>query len=109
MSGRSVYQMSLAAADPEQAGDAIALIFCPDPDHAAPCPVPWESATNTTDLTVNFVFYATDDQAREILAAVSAQGFGPVRLFRSTGEDGQPIDGSTVIEQFEIERDLPES
>ncbi len=31
--------------------------------------------------SVHFVFYATDDQAREILAEVSTQGFGEVRLF----------------------------
>jgi hypothetical protein len=49
---------------------------------------------------VDFVFYATDDQAQEILAEVGTQGFGEVRLFKSAVEDGQPIDGSTVIEQF---------
>jgi hypothetical protein len=27
--------------------------------------------------------------------------------YRSTGEDGQPIDGSTVIEQFHVEQSLP--
>jgi hypothetical protein len=43
---------------------------------------------------VDFVFYATDEQARKILAEVSMQGFGEVRLFRSAGEDGQPIDSS---------------
>jgi hypothetical protein len=58
---------------------------------------------------VVFVFYAKDDQAQEILAEVSTQGFGEVRLFKSAGEDGQPIDGSTVIEQFHIESSLPES
>jgi hypothetical protein len=58
---------------------------------------------------VDFVFYATDDQAQEILAEISTQGFGEVRLFKSTGEDGQPIDGSAVIEQFHIEQSLPES
>ena len=58
---------------------------------------------------MDFVFYATDDQAQEIFAEVSTQGFGEVRLFKSTVEDGQPIDGSTVIEQFHIEQSLPES
>ena len=55
------------------------------------------------------MFYATDDQAQEILAEVSRQGFGQARLFKSAGEDGQPIDGSTVIEQFHIEQGLPGS
>jgi hypothetical protein len=55
------------------------------------------------------VFYATDDQAQEILVEVSTQGFSEVRLFKSTGDDGQPIDGSTVTEQFHIEQGLPES
>jgi hypothetical protein len=106
---RSVYQISVSAADTEQAQVAVARILCPDPDHAPPCPVPWESRSSIDGGSVNFVFYATDDQAREIVAEVSAQGFGEVRLFRSTGEDGQPIDGSAVIEQFHIEWGLPES
>jgi len=59
--------------------------------------------------TVYFVFYATDDQAREILAEVSTHGFGEVRLFKSTDEHGEPIDGSDVIEQFHIEHSLPEN
>jgi hypothetical protein len=54
---------------------------------------------------VHFVFYATDGQAQEILAEVSTRGFGAARLFKTTGEDGQPIDGSTVIEQFNIGRE----
>jgi len=58
--------------------------------------------------SVHFVFYATDDQAEEILAEVSAQGFGEARLFRSADEHGDPIDGSEVIEQFHRERSLPE-
>ena len=106
--GRSVYQISLTAPDTEQAADAVARIFCPDPHHAGPCPVPWESISNVDSGSVQFVFYATDDQAQEILAQVSAQGFGEVRLFKSTGEDGQPIDGSAVTEQFRIEQSLPE-
>jgi hypothetical protein len=107
--GRSVYQISLAVSDTEQAETVVARILCPDPDHAPPCPVPWESRCNSTDGSVDFVFYATEDQAREILAEVSTRGFGEVRLFNSTGEDGQPIDGSDVIEQFHIEQSLPES
>jgi hypothetical protein len=59
--------------------------------------------------SVYFVFYATDDQAREILAEVSAHGFGEVRLFKSTNEHGEPIDGSDVIEQSHIEHSLPEN
>jgi hypothetical protein len=59
--------------------------------------------------SVDFVFYATDQQAQQVLGKVSAQGFGEVRLLRSVGDDGQPIDGSTVIEQFQIEQNLPES
>ena len=106
---RSVYQISLAASDTEQAEDAVARIFCPDPDHASPCPVPWESRRSISRGSVVFVFYATDDQAQEILAEVGTRGFGEVRLFKSTGEDGRPIDGSTVIEQFHIESSLPES
>ena len=106
---RSVYQISVAASDPEQATTVVARILCPDPDHAPPCPVPWESRGSIARGSVDFVFYATDDQAREILAEVSAQGFGEIRLFKSTGEDGQPIDGSTVIEQFHIEQSLPGS
>jgi hypothetical protein len=58
---------------------------------------------------VNFVFYARDDQAREILAAAGTRGFGEVRLFKSVGEDGRPIDGSMVIEQFQREQNLPGS
>jgi hypothetical protein len=58
---------------------------------------------------VDFVFYATDNQAQEILAEVSARGFGEVRLFKSADENGRPIDGSTAIEQFHIEQGLPES
>jgi hypothetical protein len=106
---RSVYQISVAASDTEQAQVAVARILCPDPDHAPPCPVPWESRSSIGGGSVDFVFYATDDQAQEILTEVSTQGFGEVRLFKSTGEDGQPIDGSTVIEQFHIESNLPES
>ena len=106
---RSVYQVSVAASDTEQAQAVVARIFCPDPDHAPPCPVPWESRRSKADGSVHFVFYATDDQAQEILAEVGTRGFGEVRLFRSTGEDGWPIDGSTVIEQFHIESSLPES
>ena len=107
--GRSVYQISVAASDPERAAAAVARILCPVPDHAPPCPVPWESRSSIAGGSVDFVFYATDEQARKILAEVSMQGFGEVRLFRSAGEDGQPIDGSAVIEQFHIERGLPES
>jgi hypothetical protein len=55
------------------------------------------------------VFYVTDNQAQEILAEVSTQDFSEVLLFKSAGDDGQPIDGSTVIEQFQIEQGLPES
>ena len=106
---RSIYQISVAASDTEQAQAVVARILCPDPDHAPPCPVPWESRSSIARGSVDFVFYATDDQAREILAEVSAQGFGEIRLFKSTGEDGQPIDGSTVIEQFHIEQSLPGS
>ena len=51
----------------------------------------------------------TDNQAQEILAEVSTQDFSEVRLFKSADDDGQPIDGSTVIEQFHIEQGLPES
>jgi hypothetical protein len=108
-SSRSVYQMSVTASDTEQATVAVARILCPDPDHAPPCPVPWESRSSIEGGSVYFVFYATDDQAQEILAEVSTRGFGKVRLFKSTGEDGQPIDGSTVIEQFRTESSLPES
>jgi hypothetical protein len=104
---RSVYQISVTASDTEQAQVAVARILCPDPDHAPPCP--WESRSSIDGGVVYFVFYATDDQAQEILAEVSAQDFGEVRLFKSTGEDGQPIDGTTVIEQFHIESSLPES
>ena len=57
--------------------------------------------------SVDFVFYATDDLAREILAEVSIQGFGEARLFKSTDEHGEPIDGSDVIEQFHREHGLP--
>jgi hypothetical protein len=106
---RSVYQISVAASDTEQAQTVVARILCPDPDHAPPCPVPWESRSSIADGSVDFVFYATDDQTQEIFAEVSTQGFGEVRLFKSTVEDGQPIDGSTVIEQFHIEQSLPES
>ena len=106
---RSVYQISVAASDTEQAQTVVARILCPDPDHAPPCPVPWESRSSIASGSVDFVFYATDDQAQQILAEVSTQGFGEVRLFKSTVEDGQPIDGSTVIEQFRIEQCLPES
>ena len=106
---RSVYQISVAASDTEQAKTVVARILCPDPDRAPPCPVPWESRSSIAIGAVDFVFYATDDQAQKILAEVSTQGFGEVRLFKSTGEDGQPIDGSTVIEQFHIEQSLPES
>jgi hypothetical protein len=106
---RSVYQISLAASDAEQAEIVVSRILCPDPDHAPPCPVPWESRISIASGSVVFVFYATDGQAQEILAEVSTQGFGEVRLFKSILEDGQPIDGSTVIEQFHIEQRLPES
>jgi hypothetical protein len=106
---RSVYQISVAASDTEQAQTVVARILCPDPDHAPPCPVPWDSRSSIADGSVDFVFYATDVQAQKILAEVSTQGFGEVRLFKSSVEDGQPIDGSTVIEQFRIEQGLPES
>jgi hypothetical protein len=106
--GRSVYEISLAASDTEQATTVIASIFCPDPDHEPPCPVPWESRS-MIGSSVTFVFYATNDQAQQILAEVTAQGFSNARLFESIGEDGQPIDGETVIEQFQIERGPAES
>jgi hypothetical protein len=106
---RSVYHISVAASDTEQAKTVVARILCPDPDHAPPCPVPWESRSSIAGGSVDFVFYSTDDQAQEILAEVSTRGFGEVRLFKSTGEDGQPIDGSTVVEQFHIEQGLPGS
>jgi hypothetical protein len=70
--GRSVHQLSVVTADPEQAKAVVARILCPDPDHAPACPVPWESRTSSADSSVDFVIYATDDQAREILAEVSA-------------------------------------
>jgi hypothetical protein len=104
--GRSVYQIGVAVSDTQQAQAVIAGIFCPDPQHAGPCPVPWESSS-MEGRSVDFVFYATDDQAREILAEVSIQGFGEARLFKSTDEHGEPIDGSDVIEQFHREHGLP--
>jgi hypothetical protein len=107
--GRNVYRMSVAAADTDQATTDIARIFCPDPDHVPPCPVPWESGPSAISGSVDFVFYATDDQAQQLLAEVSSQGLGEVRLFKSAGEDGQPIDGSIVIEQFRIEQNPHES
>ena len=106
---RSIYQISVAASDTEQAQAVVARILGPDPDHAPPCPVPWDSMRSSDSGLVYFTLYATDDQAQEILAEVGTRGFGEVRLFRSTGEDGWPIDGSTVIEQFHIESNLPES
>lgn len=106
--GRSVYQIGVAVADTKKAQAVIAGIFCPDPDHAGPCPVPWESRS-IAGHSVHFVFYATDDQAREILAEVSTQGFGEVRLFKSADEHGEPIDGSDVIEQFHTEHSPPEN
>ena len=106
---RSVYQISVAASDPEQATTVVARILCPDPDHAPPCPVPWESRSSIAGGSVDFVFYATDDQAQQILAEVSAQGFGDARLFKATNEHGEPIDGSDVIEQFHIARSHPET
>lgn len=106
--GRSVYQIGVAVSDTKQAQAVIAGIFCPDPDHAGPCPVPWESRS-IAGRSVHFVFYATDDRAGEILAEVSRQGFGEVRLFKSTDEHGEPIDGSDVIEQFHTGHSLPEN
>ena len=106
--GRSVYQIGVAVSDTKQAQAVIASIFCPDPQHAGPCPVPWESRS-MAGRPVYFVFYATDEQAREILAEVSAHGFGEVRLFKSADEHGEPIDGSGVIEQFHIGHSLPEN
>jgi hypothetical protein len=106
--GRSVYQIGVAVSDTKQAQAVIAGIFCPDPHHPGPCPVPWESSS-MEGRSVHFVFYATDDQAREILAEVGTQGFGEVRLFKSADEHGEPIDGSDVIEQFHREHSLPEN
>jgi hypothetical protein len=104
--GRSVYQICVAASDTKQAQAVIAGIFCRDPHHAGPCPVPWESMAGRS---VRFVFYATDAQAQEILGEVRTHGFGEVRLFKTTDEHGEPIDGSDVIEQFHIEQRLPEN
>jgi hypothetical protein len=104
---RSVYQISVATSDTEQAQTVVARILCPDPNHAPPCPAPWEGRSSIAGGSADFVFYATDDQAQQILAEVGTQGLGEARLFKSTGEDGQPIDGSTVIEQFQIEQSLP--
>jgi hypothetical protein len=104
-----VYQLSVTAADTEQAATDVARILCPDPDHEPPCTVPWESSRNAARGAVDFVFYATDEQASEILTEASRRGFDEVRLFESTGQDGQPIDGSTVIEQFQIEQRLLEN
>ena len=106
--GRSVYQIGVGVSDTEHAQAVIAGIFCPDPYHAGPCPVPW-SSMSMAGRSVDFVFYATDDQAREILAEVSTQGLGEVRLFKSTDDHGEPIDGSDVIEQFLREHSLPEN
>ena len=47
--------------------------------------------------SVDFVFYATDDQAREILAEVSIKGFGEVRLFKGTDEHGEPMTFIPVV------------
>jgi hypothetical protein len=58
---------------------------------------------------VDFVFYATDGQAQKIVAEVRTQDLGEVWLFKSIGENGQTIDGSTVVGQFRIEQSLPES
>jgi hypothetical protein len=100
---RSVFQIGVTVSDAKQAQEVIAGIFCPDPHHPGPCPVPWESM-RIAGRSVRFVFYATDDQAQQILAEVSAQGFGDARLFKATNEHGEPIDGSDVIEQFQVER-----
>lgn len=51
---RSIYQISVAASDTEQAKAVVARIFCPDPDHAAPCPVPWESSTDGSTVIEQF-------------------------------------------------------
>jgi hypothetical protein len=107
--GRSVYQMSVAASDVDQAQTVIACILCPDPDHVGPCPVPWESASSIASGSVVFVLYATDGQAGESLAEVRTRELGEVRLNKSTDENGQDIDGSLVIEQFRIEQGLSES
>ena len=72
---RSVYQISVAASDTEQAQTVVARILCPDPDHAPPCPVPWESRSSIASGSVDFVFYATDDQARRIPRRSQHTGF----------------------------------
>jgi hypothetical protein len=64
---RSVYQVSVTASDTEQAKTVVALILCPDPDHAPPCPVRWESRSSKAGGSVDFVLYATDGQAQKIL------------------------------------------
>jgi hypothetical protein len=107
--GRSVYEVSFSASDTEQAENVVAGIFCPDPDHAPPCPVPWSSRRGAIDDVVHFIFYTTYDQAQEILAEIIKQGFAGARLFTSTDADGLPIDGDDVIEQFHNERSMPES
>jgi len=44
-------------------------------------------------------------QAQAVIASI----FGEVRLFKSTDEHGEPIDGSDVIEQFHVGHSLPEN
>jgi hypothetical protein len=106
---RSVYQISVAASDTEQPKAVVARSLCPDPDHAPPCPLPWESRSSIAGGTVDFVFYAADGQAQAIFGEVRMHDLGEVRLFKSFGENGQPIDGSTVVDQFRVEQGLPES
>ena len=69
---RSVYQVSVTASDTEQAKAVVALILCPDPDHAPPCPVRWESRSSKAGGSVDFVLYATDGQAQKILDQTSS-------------------------------------
>ena len=104
--GRSLYQIGVAVPDTAQVQTIIAAFSAPTLIMRGRARFPWASRT-MAGRSVHFVLYATDNQAQEILAEVGAQDFGEVRLFKSTDEHGQPIDGSDVIEQFHIERSLP--
>lgn len=112
---RSVYLLKLFTHVPEESVEElkgrISGILCPDPDHEPPCPVPWSIRSpgfpeeEKGGRIISFVIYATKFQANEFRDAVQLLGEGEVQLFHSVDENGVAIDGSTVIEQYEIEHE----
>ncbi|WP_157963552.1 hypothetical protein [Actinocorallia populi] len=113
---RSVYLVDLildADVDDEveEVKKKVLGLLCPDPDHRPPCEVPWEvrssgSLEEDGSRVISVVLFATEAQVSEFVRSVELLDKGGVRFFREHDANGEEIDGSTVIEQYEIENAL---